>query len=55
LRRQLSWHRGKDKKYEHQNELRLAVINEIEEAPLLLAIGNLSDIAFSVCLGEQSI
>lgn len=40
----------KDKKYEHQNEFRLAVKNEREETPLLLAIGNLNDIAFSVSL-----
>ena len=42
----------KDKKYEHQNELRLAIKNETEKAPLLLAIGNLNDIAFSVSLVE---
>jgi len=45
----------KDKRYEHQNELRLAVINEIEDKPLLLDIGDLSDIAFTVSIGEQSI
>jgi len=44
----------KDKKYEHQNELRLAVKNEVEDEPLLLNIGDLNDIAFTVCLGEQA-
>lgn len=45
----------KDKKYEHQNELRLAVKNEFEDEPLLLKIGDLSDIAFTVNIGEKSI
>lgn len=42
----------KDKKYEHQNELRLVVKNEVEDEPLLLKIGDLSDIAFIIRIGE---
>ncbi|WP_409439433.1 hypothetical protein [Psychromonas sp. GE-S-Ul-11] len=45
----------KDNKYEHQNELRLAVINEIEDGRMLFEIGNLGDIAYTVTTGEQSI
>jgi hypothetical protein len=44
----------KDKKYEHQNELRLAVKNEVEDERMLITIGNLSDIAYSVAIREQS-
>jgi hypothetical protein len=44
----------KDKKYEHQNELRLAVKNEVEDKRMLITIGNLSDIAYSVAIREQS-
>jgi len=42
----------KDKKYEHQKELRLAVKNEVEDGKMILEIGDLSDIAYTVTTTE---
>ena len=42
----------KNNKYKHQKELRLAVKNETEDEKMLIEIGNLSDIAYTVAIGE---